>query len=459
MGWNYSNTAVETTLSGSVTNSGTSITVGSTTGFPVTFPYTLVLDYGAANEEVVNVTGLAGSTLTIERGQDGTSGQAHSAGAVVVHALVARDAREPQEHIDATSNVHGLTGGALVVGTTQSQTLTNKAISGADNTLTAIPASALTGTASAMTITTLTSTTGNITTVNSTTVNAADVNVSDDLVVTDDATVGGDLAVAGSTTLSGAVAASGVVAGTRATNSDVFTARVTADTEPRCAIQSDGDINFGPGNAATDAKLYRVSAGTLQTDGSFNALGSVTVGDNVTVEENLTVGGTLTVDGENLTDIVSDAAGLFAYKTADEQVSTSTVMQNDNHLFLSVEANSVYKVQGFLMQSVGGTVVDIRVDFTFPSGCTWYGGGIGPHLGITAVSSGEAEFAGVQDGSSPSGVTIYGSNSTPSTILIAALLVTGGTAGTLQLRWAQGTSHATATVLKEGSWLHLQKMA
>lgn len=139
----YSNTFAETTLSGSITNSATTITIGSTTGLPASFPYTLAVDYGTSLVEMVTVTALAGSNLTVTRGQDGTSAQAHSAGARVVHPVSARDLSEPQVHMDATSDVHGLTGGSAVAGTSQAQTLTNKTISGSNNTLTNIPNTAL----------------------------------------------------------------------------------------------------------------------------------------------------------------------------------------------------------------------------------------------------------------------------------------------------------------------------
>jgi hypothetical protein len=86
------------------------------------------LDHGQTTKEVVNVTAAVGTTLTVTRGQDGTSAAGHTAGAVVAHTVVARDLSEPQAHIAATSNVHGLTGGANVVGDTQTQTLTNKTL-------------------------------------------------------------------------------------------------------------------------------------------------------------------------------------------------------------------------------------------------------------------------------------------------------------------------------------------
>jgi hypothetical protein len=122
----YSSTAVDTTLTGAATSSGTTITVAAVSGFPASYPYTLALDYDTSSEELVNVTAAAGTTLTIVRGQDGTSGVSHDAGAAVKHVISGRDLREPQEHIAASSAIHGVTGS--VVGTTDTQTLSNKTL-------------------------------------------------------------------------------------------------------------------------------------------------------------------------------------------------------------------------------------------------------------------------------------------------------------------------------------------
>lgn len=142
----YSNTSVLTTLTNDVDAVQTSIQIGDTTGLPVVYPYTLILDYEGIAMEVVTVTSSAGSSLIVTRGQDGTSAQAHVAGAKVVHGCVARDLQEPQNHIAASQNVHGIGASSFVVGTLTPQTLVNKTIDGDDNTLLNIPAGQVTGT-------------------------------------------------------------------------------------------------------------------------------------------------------------------------------------------------------------------------------------------------------------------------------------------------------------------------
>lgn len=123
----YSSTAVPTTLVLSVTDSQTTFSLTASTGFPSSYPFTLLIDEDTAYEELVTVTAaLGGNQFTVTRGSDGTTAQAHSGGAVVRHAFSARDLDEPNAHIEASAAVHGLSG--TVVGTTDTQTLTNKTL-------------------------------------------------------------------------------------------------------------------------------------------------------------------------------------------------------------------------------------------------------------------------------------------------------------------------------------------
>lgn len=141
---NYSSVSGAMQLDSAATSGATSIVVNTAAGLPSASPgFTLVLDQGTVNEEIVTVTAVSGTTLTVVRGEDGTGAVAHSAGALVRHGVSARDFREPQEHMAATAGVHGLAAGVEVVGRTTAQTLTAKTISGADNTLTDIPGTAI----------------------------------------------------------------------------------------------------------------------------------------------------------------------------------------------------------------------------------------------------------------------------------------------------------------------------
>jgi hypothetical protein len=145
----YSSTAVETSLQASIPaqsqgQSYTSFIVASISGFPTSFPYTLIVDPDTSKEEVLTVTSGTSTTLTVTRGSDNTQAVAHSAGAVVRHGVSGREFREEQVHIAARgydtdqailatanqSHVHGLqTGDGVVVGTDAVQTLTRKTLS------------------------------------------------------------------------------------------------------------------------------------------------------------------------------------------------------------------------------------------------------------------------------------------------------------------------------------------
>lgn len=141
----YSSTVPSMTLTATLNASVTTITLSSN-NFPVVSApdtLTLVIEPDTANEEIVTVTAHASgsNTATIVRAQEGTSNITHASGSVVKHMVTARDLQEPHQHMEATV-AHGAAG--AVVGTTNTQTLTNKTISGSNNTLSNIPQTSVT---------------------------------------------------------------------------------------------------------------------------------------------------------------------------------------------------------------------------------------------------------------------------------------------------------------------------
>jgi hypothetical protein len=123
----YANNAPTLQLASGITSLATTATMSTGfTGWPASVPYYAEFEAGTASAEIVLVTAVAGSVATITRGQDGTAGVSHSAGASFDAVLVAKDADEANAHVNASSGVHGISGS--VVGTNDAQTLTNKTL-------------------------------------------------------------------------------------------------------------------------------------------------------------------------------------------------------------------------------------------------------------------------------------------------------------------------------------------
>lgn len=135
-GQQYGTGVPQATLTVGIGPATTSFGVNSLSGWPAV-PFTAVLDIGTSSQEAIDVLAVSGNNITnCTRGLDGTVAQSHSGvSGTLTHADIGRDFREARAHIDAVGptdtqghNVHGLSTG-VVVGTSESQTLTNKTIS------------------------------------------------------------------------------------------------------------------------------------------------------------------------------------------------------------------------------------------------------------------------------------------------------------------------------------------
>lgn len=121
---NYAN-APGTVLSVGCTATDTVLNADADPGFPAP-PFTLIVDQGQATEEVVLCTSKSSGAFTVTRGWDSTTTYTHSQGASLVHGISAIDPREANSHVNASANVHGVSGD--LVGTDETQTLSNKTL-------------------------------------------------------------------------------------------------------------------------------------------------------------------------------------------------------------------------------------------------------------------------------------------------------------------------------------------
>lgn len=196
-------------------------------------------------------------------------------------------------------------------------------------------------------------------------------------------------------------------------------------------LASDKKLNIG------DANLYRSAANTLKTDDS------------------LTVTGDLTVSGIR--------QKLHARKPADETVTSSTTLQNDDHLVLALSANATYEFEAFLftIETGGDFVGDIKTAFAFPAGATVHLVGAGPHpTSFTTGTSSVTEWlARPTQTSSPTQTLTYGVGSGQTALWMKGVIVVSATAGDLQLQWAQNVSDATGITVKAGSWIAAERIA
>lgn len=279
----YSSIAAVTNLQSTANPGDATIQVASSSGFPNSFPFTLSLDYGSSNEELVDVTGGGPSVFNVTRGVDGTSSSTHNAGAVVRHVSSARDFTDSRTHEASSSGVHGITG--AFVDTLSTQTLQNKTLSAP-----VLNNGTVTG---SVTATGATVTNG---TLSGSTLSAGKITGATTMLGTP--TFSGAWSNSGDITNTGQLLQQNLVRGQRTNGTDsIYESRRTGDGNARWYMTADGTMNWGPGSAGTDASLSRSGAGTLTVVGTLAVSGVVT-------PNALTTTGTVTMGDQSITNPV-----------------------------------------------------------------------------------------------------------------------------------------------------------
>lgn len=147
-------------------------------------------------------------------------------------------------------------------------------------------------------------------------------------------------------------------------------------------------------------------------------------------------------------------------KPANESVTSSTALQDDDHFAFTVAANSVYTVESFIVYTgAADPAGGLQMAFSGPAGASmsWANYGVNINLPSPTTLISYNVVAETLAAGSPRSV---GTNlGTAMTCRPTGTLVTSGTSGTLRFRWAQSVSNATATVVQANSWMRVWKIA
>lgn len=137
-------------------------------------------------------------------------------------------------------------------------------------------------------------------------------------------------------------------------------------------------------------------------------------------------------------------------KSANENVTSSTTLQNDDEFSFALEANTKYVIDGGVFATSTASQPDIKIGFTVPSGATM-------DIGYLA-QGGNSRTAELLETSGAASAQIDIAANSNTIIQPFGSVVTGGTAGNLVFQWAQNSSNATATTVKQGSFVTVTKV-
>lgn len=146
---------------------------------------------------------------------------------------------------------------------------------------------------------------------------------------------------------------------------------------------------------------------------------------------------------------LNDAYPLFVRKTADETLSSTATVQNDDELLMAVPASTTYHFKLWLIIN-SGTTPDFKFGWSVPAGTT---------MSWSVQEGAPATLAAALQGPfTAASVPPINGVAADQIVIAEGLVIVSTTPGTMRLQWAQNTSTASNTSVKTNSWLRLWKM-
>lgn len=143
-----------------------------------------------------------------------------------------------------------------------------------------------------------------------------------------------------------------------------------------------------------------------------------------------------------------------ATRTSDVSVTSDTSTNPDTELVITLLAGITYDVHSYAIVTAASSTPDFRRNWTWtnPATVTTVGTGLAPY--VTGTQGDAEAVARLEDSTSGTTETSYAASTTASVVIGHDRVVVGSSANTtLTYNWAQATSSADSTTLKDGSWV------
>ncbi|RMF34743.1 MAG: hypothetical protein D6747_04170, partial [Chlorobiota bacterium] len=222
---------------------------------------------------------------------------------------------------------------------------------------------------------------------------------------------------------------------------------IITNNQERLRITSDGRIGIGtntPSNSAV-VEIASTSKGFLpprMTSSERDAITNPAKGLLIYVTR-ASEEGYWYYDGTRWLPLISTLSAnstlVTRYKTSDESVTNSNVLQDDDHLFATLGSGQVWEVEGMLDFSSSSATPGVAFGLAVPMGASFklsYHSNDGSATGFRAgvLTSGSASVSVPAGGSA--------------IVFVRDIVVMGSNRGTVRFQWAQSTADATPTTAR-----------
>lgn len=203
-----------------------------------------------------------------------------------------------------------------------------------------------------------------------------------------------------------------------------------------------GDITVSASGGTWTIDNDVVTYAKIQNVATNRLLGRVSSGSGDT--EEITIGSGLSVSGTTLSALGAPTA--VVTKTADESLTSSNTLQDDDHLTYAMTANKTYIVLGFIIAKSASTTSPVNMQSALDGNAE--GKVIIPSASGPLSASGSTAFSTNEPRTAISPAT------SPTPYMFWAT-IRPSINYTLKYRWCQGASSTNTVTVMQGSRLHI----